>query len=134
LCSARFFALADSSGKSYSVETDGVSHWIREGIAPHTNHFIDPNALSREGRLGLVATSERRRRSAVLVAQKSKGSVGKIFSALAFNDGTVESICQLGEFREDRTCASFIIDPLHQTLSFSPCPTESAEQHTVGFE
>lgn len=118
LCSGRFYSFCDARGNYLGIETDGKQYWSESSLRPHTNHYIFKKALTREGRQEYSLASEKRRMSAVKkISELSDTRPQSIIKALAFNDGTEDSIMKLGKGREDRSCALFVLDPKSGSLT-----------------
>lgn len=119
LCSARYFAFADKSGWFSAVETDGFRATVCEDPVPHTNHFLFPPMVEREGRPAIRARSEARRAAAIgLLDGITQGGVLDGLPALSHLSG----VLQAGSGRSDRTGALFILDPGAGRISFVKDP------------
>jgi isopenicillin-N N-acyltransferase like protein len=120
LCSGRYYALCDESGGFVGLESDGRHYVARRELHTHTNHYVFEKAVNWEGRREHGLVSERRRCSAErrLREMPSVDAEG-LFSLLRFQDGTPESILQVGEGRETRTGVCFVIDPARRLLWYA---------------
>jgi hypothetical protein len=135
LCSARYFSFADAAGEFAALESDGRKSWISNHKTAHTNHFVFDGSSTAEGRPQIAVSSEHRRHSGTAFVDGVVRSVDTLFEELAFNDGTDFSIAQLGEGRNDRTCAAFILEPANQRLLFTiGPPTRGISQRVFSYD
>ena len=118
LCSARFYALLDQSGGFVALETDGRSFWSRDRQIIHANHFRFSDDPDVEGRFQIVPQSQKRCDAAEAFSGGPVGSGEQILAKLGSTAG--QEIIQSGVGREDRTCATFVIDPVDRSIYFSP--------------
>jgi hypothetical protein len=123
LCSGRFYAIFDGAGNYAGIETDGKQYWVSNELRAHTNHYVFEESKPIEGRPDYVEISEKRRLSAERRLRQTKTvTASNLFDVISFNDGTLDSISQVGIQREDRSCAGFVINPADSSISATVGP------------
>jgi hypothetical protein len=129
LCSARYYALLDASGAFVALETDGRSSWSRADQIMHANHFCIVDDSEIEGRPEIVAQSKRRCGAAEVFSGRSVGGGEQILAEMG--GSSAREIIQSGVGRDDRTCATFVIDPVTRSICFAPGRPSSREMWKV---
>lgn len=134
LCSARYFKLLDSNGFHFGIETDGKVFSSRMDSQNHTNHFVHEDMLELEGRANIVFESQGRLESLKELMGSSFDDVTTIFKNIVALNENEFPIEKMGTRWEDRTCATFIINPRQRKMWFTPGPPSQEEITCVSID